>query len=185
MSYKYIKIINFLVILIISSLFVNAFGVTLPYHPENGFGELGLYPGQEAEIIFMLQNMIGDKELRVETFIKEGKEIASIKEKEIIIPPKTKDVKVPVKIKVPKSATSTDKFLVSVYFKEVASNPGGTTSLGTGIEQRFYVTITALPSLLERINNKLPFKLQDTAALLVIILIMLVWWFIVKKRSKK
>jgi hypothetical protein len=186
MLYKYFKLINILVVLILNSMFVSAFGVTLPYNPVNGYGEIGLYPGQETEIVFMLQNMVGDNALRIETFIKEGKEIASIKgENEILIPTKTKDVKVPVKINVPRKALSTDKFLVSVYFKEIPNDKGGSTFLTTGSEQRFYITITTPPSLLERINAKLPFKIQDTAALLVILLVILIWWFFNKRRSKK
>ena len=185
MSYK-IKLINLFVILILSSLIVNAFGVTLPYNPVNGYGEIGLEPGQKQEIIFLLQNTVGDEDIKVQTSLKEGKEIAILEnEGDIFVPKHTKDTKIKIKLAAPKTATISNKWLVRVYFKELGSDQGGAAFLTTGIEQRFYVQVVAPPNFLDRLNRRLPFRVQDTIGFLVIVIILITWLFYIKKRIKK
>ena len=78
MLYKFkFNVISILLLLILNSFFVNALGLTLPYHPVDGYGELGAPPGAESEVLFYLQNG-ADGDISVKASIKEGGNIVRI-----------------------------------------------------------------------------------------------------------
>src|SRR3989338_5687945 len=97
---------------------------------------------------------------------------------EILIPAKTKDIPLPVNIKVPKEAKIGERYLVILYVQTMVPKASG-TSLGTGIEQRFYVTIVQ-PTPEQIQERKTNFR---TATGLLIVLVLIAIVFFIKKHK--
>src|SRR3989344_814264 len=176
-------IISIFLLSILSSFLVNAFGVTLPYYPENGYGEITSEPGQVSEVMFNLQN--GESEdLKIRATINEGKDIAQIKGTiDFNVPKNTKDILVPVTLTIPKNAVTGDKFLVTIEFSQVVDSASG-TSLSTAIGQKFYVKIYK-PSLGEKINRIIPFETKDIIGYLIVIVLILVIITLIRRNLSK
>jgi hypothetical protein len=176
------KLINILMIMILSSIIVNAMGVTLPYTPKDGYGQLEAARGFTEDIVFELQN--GESEsIKVKAIIEEGNEIARIEgENEYSLPTKSKGTVIPLKIKVPRKSLE-EKYFVRIHLLKVNESPSG-TSLTSGIELRFWVNVIDL-SLVQQLNRILPFKVQDAAGFLLLIVVLVVLTVYLKKKSLK
>ena len=172
------NLIAFMVFIVLNSFIVNALGLTLPYNPVNGYGSANGLPGVQTELMFLLQNG-AENDVTVKVSIKEGTNIARISGKdEILIPAKTKDIPLPVNIKVPKEAKIGERYLVILYVQTMVPKASG-TSLGTGIEQRFYVTIVQ-PTPEQIQERKTNFR---TATGLLIVLVLIAIVFFIKKHK--
>ena len=184
MKIKYLISLILLTILLSAAL-VTAFGVTLPYYPSNGYGELTGEPGQVIDMTFMLQNGVDNKDLILKASIKDGAEIAQIAGNDtLIVPFKAKDIPVKVKISIPSNAKTGDIFLVSLYLKTIEADAHG-TALGTGIEQRVHIKIYK-PNLKEKISRIIPFENKDIIGYsIILVLLIAVVLFMRKKKFNK
>jgi hypothetical protein len=127
-------------VLILSMGSVIAVGVTAPYWDER---PLILSPGEQREIQFQLQNMVGGEDITLRASLITGEEIASLTDKklEYLVPFGTKDVKVGMSIKVPKQATIGTKYTVGVLFSTVTESESGEFQIGSAFEKYFDVIV--------------------------------------------
>jgi len=166
--------------MVLSSIFVNAFGVTLPYTPKEGYGEIGAARGFTDEYLFELQN--GEAEdIKLKVVIEEGNEIAKIDGlDEYYLPAKSKGTQIPIKIKVPRKSLE-ERYFVKVHLFKINENPSG-TSLSSGIELRMWVNVIDL-SIVQQLNRILPFRVQDAAGFLVLLVVLVVLALYLKKKN--
>ena len=169
---------------------VQAFGVTAPYWKEN---PLRMVPGETREIVFTLQNMVGDEDMRSTVELIEDKRYVELLGKtEYGVPKKTKDVPVTIRITIPQETPIGTKFRVRISFLSTAKTGAQQVQLGTGIEKTFDVFIgqeqaaqeTEAPAPQEEKKTTL-LKKPATPALIVILIVFIAWFLLRKSRKKR
>ncbi len=124
MKYKKLKLsVEIFVILLIICPLINAFGVTTFYWDEQ---PLIMHPGETKDVDLLLQNMVGDKDIKVKAELVGGSEIATLidSSKEYLVPLGEKDVKVNIRVKIPEDTPLDSRYDVMVMFKELAQGEG-------------------------------------------------------------
>src|SRR3989338_8247833 len=111
---------------------VSGFGVTAPYWKEK---PLRLWPGQSADVSLLLQNMVGNEDIRVQVKLVEGGEIAALVNADLTydVPLGRKDVAVPLHLLVPDDAPAYGDYRIGVSFTRIASNEEGMLQMSTGV----------------------------------------------------
>lgn len=112
-------------IIVVFSLFVNAFGVSSSYWKDN---PLIMHAGQTEDVKLLLQNMVGEKDMKVKISIVDGKSIAKLLDKNDIynIPFGVKDVPINIRISIPENANLGENLNVGVMIialPEVSEQP--------------------------------------------------------------
>jgi len=175
---KIMKIILpiFLIVILIS--LVNAFGVSSPYWEGN---PLTMAAGETKTVNLNLQNMVGEEDVNVKVEIKEGLEIASLKEDIYTVKSKTSDTFVPLKIKIPREAENTSYKLVAEVRTVTPGGEGGAVMLGTGMTVAFDVLVSGKVE-----SNKFIIIIGACIILAIIIFIIIILRkkFRKKKKSK-
>ena len=136
---KYKLIIATIITALFLINFISAFAVSSPYMGEEK--QLNMYPGQEKDLEFSLQNEAGDP-IQIGASISEGNEIAKISDdKTIYTIPAGIQVKVNVKLSIPDNAPLGSKYPVKLSFSTATSGETGEFAFGSSIEQDFNVVI--------------------------------------------
>ncbi len=169
-----IEVIVFcLVILVLTSSFVSAFGVASPYWKDN---PLVMAKGEKRIVNLNLQNMVGEVDVRVKAEIKKGEDIATLRKEVYAVKAGTSDTLVPVVIKIPKNATGTRK--IEIAFKTITSGEGEGVVMGTGMNIGFDVLIS------EKVVEK-PFLSMKSLLIALIIVIICIGIILLIKKNKR
>jgi len=112
-------------IIVVFSLFVNAFGVSSSYWKDN---PLIMHSGQTEDVKLLLQNMVGEKDMKVKISIVEGNTIAKLLDKSDTynIPFGVKDVPINIRITIPENAKIGNNLNVGVMIlslPEISEQP--------------------------------------------------------------
>jgi len=181
-----------LVILLITSLSVAAFGVTAPYWSGNN---LNLIPGETREVIFTLQNMVGDEDLTLSMEVSSDKQYVRLLDDSTTyeVPAKTKGVPVRFEVIIPEDAVRGSLIPIKLYFATSVEGTSGQLALGTGITKGFDVFVAGAsspvadkPPVFEKPQEESVSILSNkeiVAAIIVILLVAIVWIFL--KRSRR
>lgn len=165
-------------VLVFASSFGNAFGVSSSYWRGN---PVSVYPGEERVVDLVLQNMVGDEDIRVRAALVGGSEIASTETREYFVPAGTKDTAVPVTIRIPREVELGTTYVVTVSFETVTSGVGGGVAMGTGVDTSFDVVVVAEPPQNSPFSEN--YGLWIILAIVVIVLIAAVWIHLKRKKS--
>ena len=177
------KVYIFLLIIILSEPTL-AFGVTSPYWDER---PLVATPGTTLTIELLLQNVVSDNNIEIEAEITEGKEIASLIENTIIIPPNTKEQKFPITIQIPEDAKSS--YTIAITFKQKAETQESTVQFTNTITKSFPIVIggleTSPPEALSKKRVKFIFYIILTAFILGMAITLTIIVALAKKNKKR
>jgi len=134
----------FLVLIVILSNLVFAFGVTSSYWKGN---PLIIYPGATETVSVGLQNMAeGAQDETIRVSITKGSEIATTEAKDYLVKAGTKDTAVPITIQIPSDVAANTTYQVTVSSKAVNIQQGGGVTLGTAFDTTFDVLVVAKPT---------------------------------------
>lgn len=168
------KLIILFGILIILTSSVFGFGVT-----DWLTGPVNVAPGGSKEVVFELQNMLGNEDIVANAQIKEGSDIATIKEgNEIDIPFGVKK-EVHILVNVPEDY-SEGEYPIIIQFLSGAAKGNGPVQINTGITKSFGVVVnknapvSEVPAEQEKTNfgnARIATILVMLAALVIILLI--------------
>jgi len=177
----------------------SAIGISTPYHKSN---PLEMYPGQEREVSFNLQNCPSLSEtceggkIEVLVLIEEGGEIAEIVSgNEYKIPYGTADTNVILKMAIPATVAVGTEYSVKFVIKPTPEDSGDTIQLGVDytvefpviIKDQSEVAIVAPPKEVEqpKEDKSIILLLGIGIVILLIILVILSEMFGKSKRRKK
>ena len=133
------KIINLVIVfLLLLSPMVYSFGITSPFFDDN----IHMYVGEKRVITFLLQNMVGEKDINAKVEMLEGAEIARVADglELYSIPYGRNDIPVNIEIYIPLGITK-NEYIVDFMIKTIASPDVRQVQLATGLEKRFKVII--------------------------------------------
>ncbi len=162
---------------------VSAFGVTSFYYDGR---PLEMMPGESREIYLLLQNMVGDKDMKASAKITEGSGIAEIidSSKEYLVPLGADDVKINLRISIPESADKGDSYniVVNVNAAAVEGSSGGQLGIGQGISTKIPVVVPGGESIPEGERRSSLWRYFIVGAIFILIIIIIIA-YIRKKRS--
>ncbi|MCX8159097.1 MAG: hypothetical protein N3D20_02295 [Candidatus Pacearchaeota archaeon] len=158
------------VFLLLLMNFVSAFGVSSPYWDGN---PVYIAKGETKIINFNVQNMVGDGDVNVKAIVREGSDIAVLKEGGFIVKAGSSDKLVPLEIRIPESANVGDVKRVKVDFMNSVPGGNGMVSLGTGMSVAFDVIVTER----EKASNNLLI-----AIVLIVIAVVLIVYLVRRMR---
>jgi hypothetical protein len=174
--------IEFLILLVLLSSFVTAFGVSY------GVGRpLQMYAGESREDYIILQNRagdIGDVNARVE--IMQGKEIVTLKDGlDVYLVPYGSDAQVNFTIKIPENAKYNDTYIIKLSATTVPDKNSGGMGFAMGSGQRIEVIVVPKPGEIAQVAEENP-QLWGVLAFigLAIIIIAVVLVMVIRKRTK-
>lgn len=129
--------ISLLLVILISG-YVLAFGVGCAYHSNN---PLEISAGESKEVIFNLQNMPGPEDLTVKPSIEKGSEIAELIDTGNIIVPVGGSVDVKAIIRIPSNAQIGDTYPIRITFTTVEETEPGVFGFGSSVGKSFNAII--------------------------------------------
>ena len=183
------KLMIILGILIILTSSVLGFGVT-----DWLTGPINVAPGGSHEVVFELQNMLGNEDIIAKTQIKEGGDIASIKEGNEIEVPFGVKKNIHVLVEIPENYNE-GEYSVSIQFLTSPKQRDGPVQFNTGITKTFGVVVNKNIPVSEALNipisespaeqEKAGFGNTGIVAILIMLSILLVIIIIVKFIHKK
>ncbi len=159
-----VSLLGIIVLMFIQS--VIAFGVTTHYWEGK---ELVIAPGDSVETDFVLQNMVGDKDITLQATIVEGAEIAEIIDDSNTyeVPLGSKNVKSHLKISIPKDAPEDSTYNVVVSYKQLAEEGGQMVQM-TG------AAASSIPILVKEGSKESPIQAGNVTSSLVVLAILIV-----------
>jgi len=167
-----------------------ASGVVSEYWRPNN--PLKLNPGDSQTVQFRLQNLPDTSpDVTFRPSLVEGQEIATLEERDYLVPGGTADTSVPVTINIPENAQVGTKYAVGVEFRSVTSGAGGGVSLGTGFTKTFDVEIVEVPPPVEELEPSPQEAGSNTGmiitivVLLLLVVVIIVVIYVVKKKKNK
>jgi len=156
-----------------------AFGVVTPYLNDS---TMIMHPGESKDMQLTLQNMVGDKDLRIKAEMTSGSEIASISDSltEYAVPANTKDTPVNVHIEIPSNETLGTRHALAFTFTELTPESNGGVSMGMALDASFSVLVT------QSMENPAPALTAAQTIMLIIaaIVILIVIWWLFEKRKR-
>ncbi|MDP4012724.1 MAG: hypothetical protein Q8R00_03920 [Candidatus Nanoarchaeia archaeon] len=179
-------IMSISILLIILPL-VSAFGVTSPYWEGH---VLSMKPGETKVISLILQNMVGEEDIRLGAKIGDGSDIASLVGNEIYkVPFGKKDVDVKIKITIPNNAPFGKTYEVAVLFSQLGEEEAGnmvqfTTAVGTRIPIVVSPAGETNPVTAEVVSSKAftEFGTKTFLVFLIVAILVLILLFVRKKK---
>ena len=180
-----------IILLAMISFNVNAAGVSSPYWDDN---PLYVYPGEVKEFSYTLQNMVGDKNLKMQATVEGDSSIISLIDSNTIydVPLGRSDVAVKVKITVPSNAQIGQEWQVGLRFDTVESTvEGRPVSIGSAFSKGFKVIVGNPPSQEESISGQSskPLLSENLTSLVILVVILIVLFVLIsyfhKKRNDK
>src|SRR4030042_59306 len=128
-----------LIVIILFSSFVSAFGVGAAYYKEN---PLKISAGETKEIIFNLKNGPGPEDIIASSSITQGSGILELIDSENVLVPVGGSVNIRTKITIPNDAKIGDTYPIEMTFKTV-SGGAGTFGLSSSVSRGFDVIIVS------------------------------------------
>ncbi|MBI2045531.1 hypothetical protein HYT23_05735 [Candidatus Pacearchaeota archaeon] len=178
------KVINIAIALVILLSSISAFGVGSQYWEQN---PLTMYPGEEKEVLIVLQNMAGTESITVNGELLEGSNIAEIiGNKETLIPVGQK-VDVVIKVKIPEDVAIGGTYNLKISFNTIAGPQEGDVGLASSIEKNIPVKVVEKVEASQEpgITGKSILGMSSYTAYLMlgIIILILVIWLVIKKKK--
>jgi len=162
-------------ILLVSLMgFVSPYGVASPYWVGS---PLKIAPGDTKTVSITLQN-VGTEDVVVDVFLKEGSEIANIREGEYTVPAGTIDTEILVTVTVPEGVPLEKLYKVTISSSENVLGEGGGVTLRTAFDTTFDVLISDISKTEKEGTNPI-------IVILVLVLVVLVLIFFFKKKKRK
>jgi len=172
---------------------ISAVGISSDYFVKN---PITAYPGETKVVVFgRLQNMVGGKDLILNAEIIEGKDIATILDKnaKYSVPFGRADIPVNVRISIPAGTPLGIEYSLNIRFLDVTptAENSGTITLSTSSSRRIPVVVVAKP--LPLANNATPIQepeknagnaLWTLVGIILIIAIIIVIFLILKERNR-
>lgn len=166
------KIILIMILILTILPLAKAFGATPPYSENN---PLILSPNEEKEISILLQNMIGNKDIKLKAEITEGKEIATLADAQsYTISFGKKDIPVNIKIKIPRNAKKADKYQISISFTQIPENDEKMLQLTPSITTSFPIIIEELAQSPKISQNNISLTIITILIVMLIIIISII-----------
>ena len=167
-------------ILLISLIGIaDSFAVGSSYWPGNS---LEISPGETKIVELKLQNMVGKDNETVRVKLDKGGEVASLEEKDYLVPLGTREIKIPVQVSIPSGTEMGSTHTISISFSSVQGGGGQGVSLGVAYSIDFDAVVK---SKVEPVQEEKGSNLVIISVLVVVILIVLIGIIIVRKRKKK
>lgn len=174
----------FMVLIILFSGYVFAFGVGSAYHKDH---PLEISPGETMEIIFNLQNGPGPDDITARGSVTKGSEIMEMVDSGNILVVVGGSVDVKVRVSMPSDAKIGDVYPVEISFTTITEGEAGAFGLGSSVGRGFDVIV--VPTAEERARLAEQGVITSWIVYLivgiVILIIILVIWFVPKKRKSK
>jgi len=184
---KIIKKGNLTLLLIVFGivLAINAFaiGVSSPYWDEN---PLYMQPGEVKEFRYLLQNMVGDKDIKIKAEIESGTTIMSFVDENNIynVPLGKSDIPVNMKIIVPNDAKKGDEYQVGARFTTLSTDANGPLTINTAYSKGFRVIVgeKVSPEIAKTVSGKAtkPIISTQLTGFLISLVILIILLFIIK-----
>jgi len=171
MAIKNILLSTIFIVLLIS--LTSAFGVSSPYWEEN---PLVVERGGTETVNINIQNMVGDKDIKVKAELLSGSEITSLEEDTFLVQAGTSDTLVPLIVKMPKDAVPGENNSIKVEFKTIQEDAKG-ISMGTGMTVAF--NVIAGEAVAETSSKTI------TVVIIAAIVLIIIIWVILKNRKKR
>lgn len=169
---------------------VNAVGVSSPYWDEY---PLIMQPGEVKEFNYLLQNMVGNDDIKIKAELESGTEIMEFLDTNMLydVPLGRSDVPVRMRVTVPSDAEEGDEYQVGVRFTTITEAKEGAVSIGVAYSKGFRVVV-GQPKTSENIvsqTTKIALSSQLTGLLILlailIILILAIKYFHKKNNENK
>jgi len=143
-----------LLTMLITSL-VTAFGVAVPYWDSPEWYPLKLARGESKIVALTLQNT-GDEDMTFRANLTSGSEIATLIDENLdyFVPSGEVNKLVNIKVEIPESAELQAVYQVSVSFQQISSGEGGMVSLATGIMASFPIEIVGYEESVKRTEQQ-------------------------------
>ena len=176
------------ILLIIFSLNVNAFAVTVPPWASSS-QQIQMYLGETKDIEMQLQNMMDDYDITAVANITNGSEIASLTDSsnEYLVPQGATDVKANLRISIPETASTGSNYTIDVTFQKTGGPGGEGVQLQGSVTQRFNILVAEQPApepiSEETTQEQVPLK-TVISLILILIIVIVVIFFIFKKWKK-
>ncbi len=185
---KILSLGSLLVLTVLMTSFVFAFGVSSPYWKGN---PLKIYPGETKIVKMNYQNMgVDTEDMNLRAEITKGNEIASINQQDYLVKAGTKDTTVEISVSIPENVPVGSKYQVTLTSSSVTPGAEGGVSLGVGMDTTFDVEVVSepiieTPEATEELAEESPETMGVMIfAIIAIIIIAVVLIIIVKKRRK-
>ena len=183
MKNKKILITTTILSLILISSIISAFGVSSSYWDNEPVRNLMMTRGETQIVNLNIQNMVGDEDISVKAILKEGSEIADLKENTFNVKAKTHDTMAPLEIKIPKEFKPGRIIKIITEFKTLAEGENGLVVIGTGMTISFDVIVSEEAPIQFSPIDQIPWRI--IGLIFAIILIILAIIIILRKRRRK
>ena len=167
---------------------VNAAGVSSPFWDEN---PMYVQPGEVREFRYLLQNMVGDSNIKVKAELEPGTEIMEFIDENTIydVPLGKSDIPVNMKIVVPENAKDGDSWQVGVKFTTITEAKEGAVSIGIAYSKGFKVVVGDKASPGSKVvisgTTTKPVLSNEALGFLALVVILVILALIVKYVHKK
>ncbi len=179
--------------------FALALGLTFPFFGSS----VEVYEGETTVVTFILQNMVGEKDINVRVQVLEGQEVAQLIDgKEVyLVPFGRKDIPINLQLKAPENPK--DVYPVRFSVTTLPEEGGRQVELAVGLEKRLEVTVQkgkrpvaqvvqteAVPQPvveqpLRREGATLMEEARNAVIIVLVVVILIVLYRIVKKHKDK
>ncbi len=176
-------------IIVVFSLFVNAFGVSSSYWKDN---PLIMHAGQTEDVKLLLQNMVGEKDMTVKVSLAEGKEIANLLDKSDTynIPFGVKDVPINIRITIPENTRLGENLNVGVMIREIPIENKDMIQTAAGIKETIPISIrteSEVPKIVKEssLSNRQWDLVWVVLIIVIVVVILLEEWHLKNKKKKR
>ncbi len=174
---KRIAILCFILVTLVG--YASAFGVVGDYSRDN---ILKMYPGENKQVTYTIQNMVGEEDIKIMVNLKEGENIARISGQNTYdVPYGSANTEVPVIVSIPENAPVGQKYNVVAEFRTVTEGGEGVV-IGLGIDYPFGVEVIEKASEEKEESNL--WIVAIILAFLVIIIVVVILIILYTKRKK-
>jgi hypothetical protein len=176
-----------LIVIILLTSFISAFGVGAAYYKEN---PLKISAGETKEIKFNLQNGPGPDNIIARPNIIKGSEILELINPQDISVPVGSSIDVLARVTIPNDAKIGDVYPVEITFTTVTEGSSGNFGLGGSVGREFDVIIVPTAEEIAREEARLAEQKPIASwiiylTIIIVILIILIIWIILKKKKIK
>ncbi|MBI2148251.1 hypothetical protein HYU23_01085 [Candidatus Woesearchaeota archaeon] len=186
-SIKFVKLVILIILVICLLPIVYGFGVTTPYWDTN---PLVMAPGQTVEFNLLLQNMIGNEDIKARAKVVSGHQFIQITDNitEYFVPFGKSDVKINLKVSVPLNATDVN-YTLGILVETIPPSSSSVVQLGSGIKQTIPLVILGGSPQPKPLDLTPPAKKEErefnktyllVLIIIVLIIIAMLWY---KKRG--
>ena len=181
-------ILAFVLFSFILVLNADAMGVSSPFWDEN---PMYAQSGEVREFRYLLQNMVGDDDIKIKAELESGTEIMKFLDENTIydVPLGRSDIPVNMKIVVPENAKDGDSWQVGVKFITITEAKEGAVSIGIAYSKGFKVVVGDKASPGSKVvisgTTTKPVLSNEALGFLALVVILVILALIVKYVHKK